>query len=63
MVSNKKKQEVVRMKELIEKYPNIGLIDLFKMPSRQLQSIRKNMRKDVLIKMCKKSVLPKKTIP
>lgn len=57
MVSERKKQEVVEMKQLIEKYPVIGLIDLFKMPSRQLQSIRKSMRKDALIKMCKKSVL------
>jgi len=57
MVSEKKKQEVVEIKELIEKYSVVGLIDLFKMPSRQLQSIRKSMRKDVLIKMCKKNVL------
>jgi len=57
MVSEKKKQEVVEIKGLIEKYPVVGLIDLFKMPSKQLQSIRKNMRKDILIKMCKKSVL------
>jgi len=57
MVSEKKKHEVIEIKELIEKYPVVGLIDLFKMPSRQLQSIRKSMRKDALIKMCKKSVL------
>ncbi len=57
MVSEKKKQEVVEIKELIEKYPVVGMIDLFKMPSRQLQAIKKNMRKDALIKMCKKSVL------
>jgi len=57
MVSEKKKQEVVEIKELIEKYPVVGLIDLFKMPSRQLQAIRKSMRKGALIKMCKKSVL------
>ena len=57
MVSEKKKQEVVEIKELIEKYPVVGLIDLFKMPSRQLQFIRKSMRNDALIKMCKKSVL------
>ena len=57
MVSEKKKQEVAEIKELIEKYPVVGLIDLFKMPSRQLQTIRKTMRKDALIKMCKKSVL------
>jgi len=57
MVSKRKEREVEEIKELIEKYPVVGLIDLFKMPSRQLQSIRKTMRKDALIKMCKKSVL------
>jgi len=57
MVSERKKQEVTEIKELIEKYPVVGLIDLFKMPSRQLQAIRKSMRKDTIIKMCEKSVL------
>jgi len=57
MVSKKKVKEVAEIKELIDKYPVVGLIDLFKMPSRQLQSIRKAVRKDALIKMCKKSVL------
>ena len=57
MVSEKKKQEVVKIRKLIEEYPVVGMVDLFKMPSRQLQSIRRGMRKDVLIKMCKKSVL------
>ena len=57
MVSEKKRKEVAEIKELIEKYPVVGLIDLFKMPSRQLQSIRKSMRKNALIRMCKKSVI------
>ena len=57
MVSKKKVKEVAEIKELIDKYPVVGLIDLFKMPSRQLQTIRKAVRKDALIKMCKKSVL------
>jgi len=42
---------------LIEKYPVVGLIDLFKMPSRQLQAVRKAVRNNALIKMCKKNVL------
>lgn len=57
MVSERKKKEVEEIKELIEKYPIIGLIDLFKMPSRQLQLIRKNMRANASIRMCKKSIL------
>lgn len=54
MVSERKKQEVNRIRELIKKYSVIGILDLFKMPSRQLQFIKKNLRGKVLIKMCKK---------
>jgi len=54
MVSERKKREVNRIRELIEKYPVIGILDLFKMPSRQLQFIRKSLRRNVLMKMCKK---------
>jgi len=57
MVSERKKQEVNRIRELIEKYPVIGILDLFKMPSRQLQSIRKDLRGNVLMKMCKKRLI------
>jgi len=57
MVSERKKQELAEIKELIEKYPVVGLIDLFKMPSRQLQAVRKAVRNNALIKMCKKNVL------
>jgi large subunit ribosomal protein L10 len=57
MVSEKKKQSVVEIKQLVEKYPVIGILDLFKMPSRQLQSIRKGIRGEVLMKMCKKRVI------
>jgi large subunit ribosomal protein L10 len=57
MVSEKKKQELTQLKETLEKYPVIGIIDLFKMPSKQLQDIRKNLRKEVLIKMSKKGLI------
>jgi len=57
MVSEKKKQELVKLKETLEKYPVIGIIDLFKMPSKQLQDIRKSLRKEVLIKMSKKGLI------
>jgi len=57
MVSERKKQDVKRIRELIEKYPVIGILDLFKMPSRQLQSIRKDLRGNVLMKMCKKRLI------
>jgi len=57
MVSEKKKQEVVMIKEMIEKYPVVGVIDLFKMPSKQLQAIRKSLEGNALIRMCKKRVI------
>jgi len=57
MVSEKKKQEVVTIKEMIEKYPVVGVIDLFKMPSRQLQSIRRNLKGNALMSMHKKRVI------
>jgi len=57
MVSERKKSEVKEIKELIEKYSVIGILDLFKMPSRQLQSIRKSLRDKAFIKMSKKRVI------
>ena len=57
MVSERKKQEVNEIRELIEKYPVIGILDLFKMPSRQLQFIRKSLRGNVLMKMSKKRLI------
>jgi len=57
MVSEEKKKEMEKIKELIKKYTVIGLMDLYKMPSRQLQAIRKSMRDNALIKMCKKRLI------
>lgn len=57
MVSESKKKEVVEIKELVEKYPVIGILDLYKMPSRQLQSIKKSLRGNALIRMCKKRLI------
>jgi len=57
MVSEKKEKEVKEIKELIEKYPVIGVLDLFKMPSRQLQSIKKELRGKVKIRMYKKRLV------
>jgi large subunit ribosomal protein L10 len=57
MVSEKKKQSVVEIKQLAEKYPVVGILDLFKMPSRQLQYIRRDIRGNILVKMCKKRVI------
>ena len=57
MVKEEKKQQVGEIKELFKKYPVIGILDLYKMPSRQLQAIRKNVRGESIIKMWKKSLI------
>ncbi len=57
MVSKKKEQELQELVELIKKYPVVGILDLFKLPSRQLQFIRKDLRNKVLIKMSKKRLI------
>lgn len=57
MVREEKKQELEKIKELFKKYPVIGILDLYKMPSRQLQAIKKSLRENVLIKMWKKRLI------
>ncbi len=57
MVTESKKEEVKKLAEMMQKYPVIGLVDLFKMPSRQLQAIRKDLRGIAEIKMVKKRLI------
>ncbi|MEM5844361.1 MAG: 50S ribosomal protein L10 [Candidatus Aenigmatarchaeota archaeon] len=49
-----KKEE---LKEMIRRYKVIGLIDIFKLPSKQFQEIRKEIREKGIIKVVKKSIL------
>lgn len=57
MVKEEKIKLVEELKNLIESYETIGLIDLVKMPSKQLQEIRKKIRNDALLKVAKKNLL------
>lgn len=57
MVREEKIGEVERMKKFISEYPVIGLIDMFKLPSKQLQEIKKQLRGRGVLKMTKKSLL------
>lgn len=57
MVSEKKKRTVAELKELLKEYPVIGMLDMFKMPSGQLQYIRRGMRGEALMRMCKKRLI------
>jgi len=57
MVSEKNKKELECTKNEMEKYPIIGILDLFKIPSSQLQSIKKDLRGQAAIKMIKKNII------
>jgi len=55
-VSESKKREVEIIKELMNKYKVVGIIDLTGMPSPQLQKMRKKL-KDSLIRITKKRLI------
>jgi len=53
----KKIKQAEELAELIKGYPIVGILNLYKMPSRALQAIRKELGDDALIRVSKKSVL------
>ena len=57
MVSERKKQQVKMLAEEMKKFSVIGIVDMFKLPARQLQDIRDKMKGKAIIKMAKKSVI------
>lgn len=57
MVKEEKINAIKMLKEKIEKSPVIGLVDLHKMPSKQMQEIRKTLRGKAKIEVVKKVVL------
>lgn len=57
MVREKKLKAVEEMKKIIEKYPVIGILDMHKLPAKQLQEIKKRLRGKAFIIMTKKSTL------
>jgi len=57
MVREEKIRAVEELKQMLESYRVIGLVDMFKMPAKQLQEIRKEVRGEALIKVVKKSLL------
>lgn len=59
MVKEEKIAALEEIKENVKKYPVVGIVDLYKMPSEQLQAIRKELRGEVLIKMYKKKIIQK----
>lgn len=57
MVKEEKIKQVEELKKLFGKYSVVCLLDMFKLPSKQLQEIKKELREKAEIKMVKKAVL------
>jgi large subunit ribosomal protein L10 len=57
MVKEEKLKKVEELRKMIEEFPVIGIVDLHKFPSRELQEIRKVIGNSVMIKATKKSIL------
>lgn len=57
MVSEKKKLAVEELKRELKRYPVIGMLDMFKLPARQLQEIRDSLRGKAVIKMVRKNTI------
>lgn len=57
MVKEEKLKKVEELKKSLEESPVIGLVDMYKMPSEQLQKIRKALRGKADIKTIKKIIL------
>lgn len=57
MVSEKKKQKLKEVRQELKKYRVIGIIDMHKLPARQLYEIKKKLREDAVIKMVKKRLI------
>ncbi len=57
MVKEEKLKAVEELKGCLEKSPVVGVIDIHKMPSKQLQEIRKMLRGEANIKIVKKIIL------
>jgi len=59
MVSEKKKNEIKQLKDLILKHSVIALGDITSLPSKQFQNIRKNIKNKVVIRVTKKRLIKK----
>lgn len=57
MVSEKKKQTAKEVKELIHKHKVIGILDMHKLPAKQLYELRKKLKSHAMIRVVKKRVI------
>jgi ribosomal protein L10 len=56
-ISSQKLKTIEELSKLIETYPIIGLCKMEKIPSKQLQIIRKKLRDIAIIRMAKKRLI------
>jgi large subunit ribosomal protein L10 len=57
MGKEEKAVEVEQLRKTVDEYPVIGIIDMFKLPSRPLQNVKKKLKEDGIIKITKKTIL------
>jgi large subunit ribosomal protein L10 len=57
MVSQKKVLTVQDVAEQLKKYPVIGILDMYKLPAKQLHEIRNKLRGQAVIRMVKKRLI------
>ena len=56
-VAEWKKEEVIELKGIIDKYDVVGIVDLLNIPAKQLQEMRKNLNGKAVIRMSKKNLI------
>lgn len=56
-VAEWKKEEVSELKELIDSYDVVGIVDLLNIPAKQLQEMRKSLKGKAVIRMSKKNLI------
>jgi len=57
MVQERKKREVEELTKIIDSHPVIGVLNMYKMPSPQLQEIKKTLKEKAMIRMSKKRLI------
>lgn len=57
MVSEEKVKKVEELKKKMKEFPVIGVMDLYKLPSSELQKIRKEIKEFVILEVVKKRLL------
>ena len=57
MVSNKKKETLKSLMKQLDQYPVIGILDMHKLPGKQLHQIKEQLKGKAVIRMVKKRVI------